>query len=295
MLNLFSGWAAPILLSAVGLGFYDLCKKHAVRDNAVMPVLFWATVSGTGLFLLATLLTGNFFTFAICAIGSWFLILLKSFLVAASWTCVYYAMRELPISIVAPVRASSPLWTFIGGVILFSEIPSFWQAVGMLAIFTGYYIFTLMGKMEGITLRHRGIHLILIGTLLGAISALYDKYLLGILELPRNTVQFWFSVDLVAILGLAYFMRNKLRPQLHQFQWRWSIPATGILLIAADWLYFYAVSQPEAQISILSLMRRCSCVVTFAVGCWYFRDKNVRGKALALALILAGVVLLALC
>ena len=33
-------WFLPTLISALGLGFYDICKKHAVKDNAVMPVLF---------------------------------------------------------------------------------------------------------------------------------------------------------------------------------------------------------------------------------------------------------------
>ena len=76
--------------------------------------------------------------------------------------------------------------------------------------------------------------------------------------------------------------------------WRGTIPATGILLIAADWLYFYTVSLPDMPISILSLVRRCSCIVTFAVGSWYFRDANLKRKAFALGMILLGVVLLAL-
>ena len=47
-------------------------------------------------------------------------------------------------------------------------------------------------------------------------------------------------------------------------------------------------------VSILSLLRRCSCVVTFTAGCACFHDRNVKVKAAALAAILAGVVLLAL-
>ena len=62
----------------------------------------------------------------------------------------------------------------------------------------------------------------------------------------------------------------------------------------ADYAYFYAVSMPDIHISILSLVRRCSCIVTFAFGVWYFRDLNIRRKVIALALILAGVAILAL-
>jgi len=288
-------WLPLILLSAIGLGFYDLCKKHAVRDNPIMPVLFLTTLSGSLFFVLGTVAAGQLAAVLDCPPRYWFLILAKSLLVAASWNCVYYAMRELPISIVAPIRATAPLWTFIGSLFLFHEIPTVWQGVAMLVIFAGYYLFSVIGKQEGISfLHHRGAHMVLLGTLLGSISALYDKYLLGTVGMPRVLMQFHFSVDLVAILGVAWLVRACLRKSSKTFTWRWSIPLTGILLIAADWLYFYALSLPDTQISILSLLRRCSCVVTFAVGSIYFRDKNVRVKTAALAAILAGVVLLAL-
>lgn len=288
-------WLLPILASAVALGIYDLCKKYSVRDNSVMPVLFLATLCGSLVFVFGTLLSGGFTEAAVCSLLHWNLIVLKSLLVSASWICVYYAMRELPISIAAPIRASAPLWTFIGSLVLYSEIPSVMQALGMLSIFGGYYCFSILGKMEGISFRnHKGIHLIMLGTLLGAASALYDKYLLGILHIPRATVQLWFSVDLVFILGAAFLVRRFAFGDHRPFKWRWSIPATGILLIAADWLYFYALSLPDVQISVLSLLRRCSCIVTFSVGIYYFRDANIRGKAVALALILIGVVILAL-
>jgi len=295
MVSAIPAWLPLILLSAIGLGFYDLCKKHAVRDNPIMPVLFLTTFCGSLFFVAGTVAAGQLGAVLDCPPRYWFLIFAKSLLVAASWNCVYYAMRELPISIVAPIRATAPLWTFLGSLFLFHEIPTVWQGVAMLVIFAGYYLFSVIGKQEGISfLRHRGAHMVLLGTLLGSVSALYDKYLLGTVGMPRVLMQFHFSVDLVAILGVAWLVRACLRKSSRTFTWRWSIPLTGILLIAADWLYFYALSQPDTQISILSLLRRCSCVVTFALGSVYFRDKNVKVKAAALAAILTGVVLLAL-
>ena len=114
------------------------------------------------------------------------------------------------------------------------------------------------------------------------------------LNISRNTVQFWFSVDLVFLLGLSWLCRYIFGSKGRPFIWRWSIVATGILLIIADALYFYAASKPEAQISILSLMRRSNCIVSFALGVWLFKDRNIKRKAFALSLILAGVILLVL-
>ncbi len=288
-------WFLPIIGSALGLGFYDVCKKHAVRGNSVMPVLFFATLTGSLTFVAGILLFGDFRSAISCSLRVWCLLLLKSLLVGASWTCVYYAMRDLPISLAAPIRASSPLWTFLGGLILFQEIPDFRQAFGMILIFGGYYFFSVLGRMEGFSFRRsRSIHLILLGTLLGAASALYDKYLLNTVRIPRDTVQLWFSIDLVFILGAAYLIRRFALKSVYRFEWRWTIPATGILLILADFLYFYAVSIPDIHISILSLVRRCNCVVAFGFGCWLFHDANVKRKAVALLFILLGVAVLGL-
>ena len=165
----------------------------------------------------------------------------------------------------------------------------------MILIFGGYYFFSVLGRMEGFSFRRsRSIHLILLGTLLGAASALYDKYLLNTVRIPRDTVQLWFSIDLVFILGAAYLIRRFALKSVYRFEWRWTITATGNLLILADFLYFYAVSIPDIHISILSLVRRCNCVVAFGFGYWLFHDANVKRKAVALLFILLGVAVLGL-
>ncbi len=295
MFSSLPAWLPPILLSSVLLGFYDVGKKSAVKDNSVMPALFFATLTGTVFFLIITLCGGKFAAASVCTGREFILILLKSMLVGSSWICVYYAMRDLPISIAAPIRATSPLWTLLGGILLFSEKPTPWQWVAMIVIFVGYYLFSVLGKSEKIDfLHHRGIYLIMIGTLLGAGSALYDKYLLNVVRISPLTVQFYFSIDLVAVLGLSFAVRSLCFGHKHVFHWRWSIFITGILLILADYTYFYAVSLPDIQISIISLVRRCNVIVSFALGCYLFRDRNIWKKAWALVLILAGVAMLAL-
>ncbi|MBR2434342.1 MAG: DMT family transporter [Lentisphaeria bacterium] len=291
----FPLWGVPILASALLLGFYDLSIKQSVRNNALFPTVLLTTACGSFSFLVFCLCTGHFMEYAVCTPVDFLLIALKSLLVAASWLCGYYALRELPISLAVPIRATAPLWTFIGAVILYHEIPTLWQGIGMAAVFVGYYAFSVLGKMEGISFRrHKGIHMIALATLLGAASGLYDKYLLGVLQIPRGTVQFWFSVELVIIFAIALLIRRKFFKPGHAFEFRWWIPVTGVLLILSDNLYFLAVGMEGTQISVLSLIRRCGCVVGFTAGILFFHDKNGWGKVLALALTLAGVILLVL-
>ena len=166
----------------------------------------------------------------------------------------------------------------------------------MILIFAGYLIFALSGKLENIDFkRHKGVHALLLGTLLGAAAALYDKYLLNTIKIPPQTVQFYFSINLVLVLGLnllAWKIFPKNKPL--EFKWHWSVAATGILLIAADFCYFYAVSLPDIHISVVSLLRRSNCIVSFALGAFIFREKHLVKKFIAMLLILFGVALLAL-
>ena len=290
-------WVLPILGSALVLGIYDVFKKHAVRENSVMPVLFLATLSGTLFFMV---IAGVKFFFAPVAINCTpevlFLVFLKSFLVSASWAFVYYGLRELPVSIAAPLRATAPLWSVLGAVILFGEMPRGLQWLGMCFILSGCLLFTMIGKKENSSWRSRGFLFTMTGTLLGACSALYDKFLLSSKHIDPVSLQFHFSWMLVIILGAALLCRTFFFAKGEkEFHWRWSIVVTGVLLIVADALYFYALSLPETKISILSLLRRSSVVVAFAVGGGFFREKFLLPKAAVLAVILTGVVILTLC
>jgi drug/metabolite transporter (DMT)-like permease len=288
-------WVPYILISALLLAFYDITKKHSVRENAVMPVLFFATLCGSVGFALALTATGRLHEALHISPAGFCLVAVKSLIVSTSWVFVYYAMRALPISIVSPIRTSAPLWTLFGAMALFNEIPTPIQAIGMAAIFAGYWMFSVAGKKEGIHFgRHSGVFFAFAGTLLGAGSALFDKYLLRSYGLDRNTLQLWFAIDLVLVLGLALLAQRMAGLQRTRFEWRWAIPVVGLLLMAADWFYFSALSEEGVAISVLSLIRRSNVVLSFSLGALLFRERNLRSKALALTVLLIGVAILCL-
>lgn len=288
-------WVVWILSSALLLGVYEAFTKHAVRGNSVFPVLFLATASGTAFYLCLSVATGSFGEAFHCTWGQYGLVWVKSLIVGVSWATGYAALRTLPLSLATPVRASSPLWVALGGILLYHEMPAPMKAFGMALIFAGYYSFSLAGHKEGFTFRNsRGMKLILISTIVNSCSALWDKYLLNILQIPPNTIQLHFSIDLVILFGVMWGIW-RLHETLPKWEWRWSIPLAGIFLILADFSYFHALHLPDVQISQMSLMRRSSCIVTFLLSVLVFRERNLFWKAVALCLILAGIVLLSVC
>jgi transporter family protein len=292
-------WLYLAIISACFLGFSDISKKHALRANAVLPVLFLATVCGALLIIPIIVLSRlspeymnriNLFL-PPADLSTHLHILAKAVIVSTSWTLGYIAMKHLPISIVTPVGATSPVWTLLGAIIIFHERLNWMQYLGFTIMAVSYYYFSTIGKKEGIRFhRDKWIFCVLLAAVFGSASALYDKYLIQKLHYQPLLVPVWvliYIVPLLAISTAVFWAPN--RKTSTPFVWRWSIPVIALMLITADILYFRALSSPQALISILSTTRSSNIVISFLVGGLVFRELRLSLKAVALAGILIGL------
>jgi bacterial/archaeal transporter family protein len=289
-------WIVWILLSACFLALYDLAKKASVRENAVLPVLLCSTSCGCAAFLAALFLTGRLgATWAAADAEVLVFGALKSLLVSVSWIFTFCALRTLPITIATPIRASAPALVFFVALFLYGETPTAVQAVGMACVFSGYWVFSWAGRHEGVDfLRNHAVWCAFAGMTLSAGSALFDKYVFQVRQLPVEPVQLVFQAGLFVVYAVC-LAATRVVPSFrlpHPFTWRWTIPLVGILLAFADWLYFKGLAIPDVPISVCSLLRRFSVVITFVLGALFFHETNLRRKALALLLVLLGVALL---
>ncbi|MEI7910951.1 MAG: EamA family transporter [Verrucomicrobiota bacterium] len=294
-------WLILTIASAFLLGFYDYFKKLALHDNAVLPVLFGSVAAGALVWLPFVLwsavapdsLPAGFLHVTGISARSHGLLFAKAVLVGASWLCGYYGIKSLPLSIAAPIRATGPVWTITFAVLLFHESPSPKQWLGVAVILASFFAFSFVGRREGIHFHRNPAVFFMIGaTLLGAASTLYDKYLLQAAHLSPTQVQAWFTIytSLILVPPLALWRRLGHR---HAFHWHWAIPTIGITLLGADILYFTAIAQPGALISLISPVRRASVVVAFLLGIFLFREKNRLAKGACVVGIITGVILLA--
>ena len=287
-------WTVWILLSSFFLALYDLAKKASVRENAVLPVLLCSTCCGCAAFVAGLGVCGKIPEVLSSTSGRALgLAAIKSVIVATSWVFTFYALRTLPITIATPIRASAPALVFVAAFFLYGEIPSWVQAIGMLAVFGGYFAFSWAGKHEGIDFfRNKAVWSAIAGAGFSALSSIWDKYVFQVAAAPVETVQFFFQIGLVIVYALILSGQRLLRIPHDRFEFRFTIPFVGILLAAADWLYFKGLAVPDAPISVGSLLRRFSVVITFVLGARFFHETNLKRKALALAAILVGVILL---
>lgn len=283
-------WYLLAFLSAALLGCYDSAKKFSLSGNAVVPVLFLNTV------FCAAIFSPFLFTEGFGSWGNQLYILVKSALVLSSWMAGYFAMKNLPLTIVGPVNATRPALVLLGAMFIYGESLNLLQGIGVaLAIFS-YMLLRRSGKSEGIDFdRNKWVFCLVLAVVLGAASGLYDKYLMSpsYLGLDKSYVLGWYSLYQAVMMAVVMlFLWLPHRAQATPFQWRWSIPLISIFLCCADFAYMKALSDPDALIAVVSMIRRGSVLVSFGIGAFILKEKNLKSKALDLFLLLLSMVFL---
>lgn len=276
-------WVWLTIGSAILLGFYDVAKKQSLKKNGVLYVLFFATA-------LSTLLLSPFLHPG--PIKDHLLLTVKGILVTSSWISGLAAMRTVPLSTLSTIKASRPVFVLVFSLILFGERLNVWQWAGSLTAIVALLLLSRTSSLEGISFtRDKGIWMAAVSVLTGVASALYDKFILGFME--PLFVQSWANLYITVLLGICILAKAGFRKSaLPHFHPDWMIILIALFITAADFLYFTALGQEGALLSVISMIRRSSVIVPFIFGALVFKEKNVRLKAIDMAVMLLGICLI---
>ncbi|MBP5420522.1 MAG: DMT family transporter [Bacteroidales bacterium] len=290
-------WCLLTLLSAISLGFYDVLRKQSLRANAVPPVLLISTATSSVVLLPILLASANGLIspessiyIAPITLHQHLLLVCKAAIVLSSWVFVYYGLKHLPLSIVSPIRATAPIWTLIGALIIFGERPNSIQWVGLVVTMVFFLLFSKAGAREGVNFKHnRWVFMVIIGTLIGSASALFDKHIIVSADIPRMSVLCYYSfyqvVMTIPLLFIMWWPNRKAEP----IRFSWTIPAIGVIIILADFFYYGAIAAPDSLISLISPIRRSNVIISFLMAALIFHERNMLRKGLCLLGILAGI------
>ena len=298
-------WIVFAFMSAILLGFYDVSKKISLKNNAIIPVLFLNTLFCSLLFVPFIALSGNaigsedFLYVPQTSLHEQVFIMFKAVIVLSSWILGYKAIKHLPLTIVGPINATRPVMVLMGALLLYGERLNLWQWAGVALSIVSFFMLSRSGRKEGIKFSHnKWIAFLIAAAVLGACSGLYDRLILapvseGGLGLHRMTVQAYYNfyqciLMFVAMLTMWLPKRRSSTP----LKWHWAIPVISIFLSAADLAYFYALTKPGAMISVVSMIRRGSVVVSFCIGAIFLHEKNLRSKLPDVILILLSMLML---
>jgi bacterial/archaeal transporter family protein len=293
-------WVILGVFSSLFLAFHEIFKKIALTGNSVIPVLFAGSVSGAAVFvpfmLISHYLPGSPVNRIIhipdAGNEAHLFFLLKSVIVALAWLFSYFSVKHLPVTLLAPVNASGPVWTILGAMLIFDEKLTGLQWAGVIVSLGSYYLLSYGIREKEVHKNYsRWLFFAFLGILFNSLSALLDKYL--VLHFDRLAMQAWFSIYTSAILlAVLLIIWYPSRKSSSPFIWKWAIVYIGLFLVVADYLYFKALSYENSLVSILIMIRRASAVIVFTAGAVYFKETSLEKRIMMLAGILAGVIMI---
>ena len=292
-------WMLFGLSAGIVLGLYDFWTKKAMVGNSALPVVFWSSLFGALAWLPAFLPvaanTGLFVDVFQTSLLEQTIILVKSLAMTVSWLLAYFSVRELPMSFSGAVRASGPLWTFVGGAALFGEMLSLSHLTAVATAMVAYFILSTVGASEGVSLlRGRPMLMMLVATLLSAMTTVYDKYIVHVLSMPIYTIQAYSALHQFLISFAMLLVIARLQPCILKLRLSVYIPLVGLSWVSAELIYFVAVADPSANVTYLSIFRRISLVVGFVMSALLIGEHNVRMKSIVIGLILLSTAFLVL-
>lgn len=274
-------WIWMALASAVLLGVYDVAKKSALKRNGVYFILLLATAL-SALFVSPFLTLGN---------GSDHLrLIFKAVLVTASWVSGMIALQLLPITTVSTFKTSRPMFVVLFSILLFGERLNWQQWLGVAAVLLSLWLLSVNSEREGISFKgNKGFWALVVSIFSGVASALWDKHIMS--GMQPLFVQSWTNIYITLLLALIMLLR-RCKGISEPVRWDWTIVLIALLITGADMLYFFSLKEDGALLSVISLIRRSSVIITFALGAALFKEKRIAQKAGVLLLMLAGVTVL---
>ena len=300
-------WTILAFISALCLGFYDISKKIALRENRVVDVLTISVCISALLLsvplwlsrLCPEVMTGTPFYVPQLDGEAHLYTILKSVIVLSSWVFAYISLKHLPLSVVSPMQATRPMWTLVGALLIFGERLNTWQWIGVCLAIGTIFVFSFKNKskIKNQKINNRYYIALALAILIGACSGLYDKYLMRRYDHNAVQVYYTFYQALMMLIVWVIVNRKNLQSSITNLQ---SIKNIGIIamisvfLIISDNVYMLALRDPDSLIAVVSTIRRGGAVIGFAYGLIFLKEPDPWHKVLCMIGILTGLLCLAI-
>lgn len=314
-------WVLLAFVSSLCLGFYDISKKIALRDNSVVDVLTASIVISSAILAFPLLLSrlapeiaaDSFYYVPQLDLRGHLLTIVKSGIVLSSWICAYLALKHLPISVVSPWQATRPMWTLIGALLIFGERLNGWQWVGVTLAIGSIFAFSIgqhrRNKLSKNKQDKRYYIALALAILIGAASGLYDKYMMR--QFHHNAVQVYYTCYQAIMMLIIWTIDRYAKGRKTKDNGQKTIdqrqttndkrPTTiipivliSVFLVISDNVYMLALQDPDSMIAVVSTIRRGGTVIGFAYGLIFLKEPDPWKKLLAMCGILAGLICLAI-
>ncbi|MCR5118632.1 MAG: DMT family transporter [Lachnospiraceae bacterium] len=277
-------WSWVLLTLFYGLmkGGREIVKKKALEISTVIEVLFFYTLIG---FLLLLWDAGNAFEVRVDRLP---LIVFKSFVIFVAWICGFKAIKSIPLGLYGLLDVSRMLFASMLGVIIIGERPGAFQIAGNVIVAFGLLMLGFK-KKSGNKEEYKAHFVLLafISAFLNAVSGTLDKILTR--DVSSGQLQFWYMLFLLIFYGI-YLLFDRTKADVKKTLKNYWIWILSIMFILADRALFMANAIPESKVTVMTVLKQSSVIVTILAGRLIFKEKGLAYKLLCAAVVLAGII-----
>lgn len=277
-------WIVFVIIYGIIKGSREPVKKEALKNSAVLPVLFGHTFIG----FLMTAPSAKGITDIPPYVFFW--VVVKSLSIFVGWIFAFKGIKKIPVSVYGIADMSRVIFSTLLGIVFLHESLTFRGAISLFLVAAGLYFANQKKDIDNGEYQYKYIIYVFLSCFFNAISGTLDKYIMSTGEITSSALQFWFML-LISVFYLSYMLIKKEKLKLKiVFTNPW-VYLLSFSLVFGDRLLFIANQDPAAKVTIMTVLKQSSAVVTILLGKLLYKEKNIARKLACALVIICGIAL----
>ena len=273
-------WIVFVIIYSLLKGSRDGMKKAALKKSSSNEILFFYTLIG---FILVIPFSEDAFSVAPLFI---FYSFLKAAAVSAAWIFALMALKNMSVSLYGIMDLSRVVFSTGLGVFVLGEAFTTKKAIGVTLVIAGLLLvnFKKSANSKGMTLPV--LIAALLNCFLNAVSGTMDKVLMQYMS--SSQLQFWFMLFSALIYGAVLLVTHE-KVSVKALKNNFWIPLLSLSLVFGDRLLFEANASPLSEVTLMTVIKQSSVVVTVLTGWLIYKEKDILYKLMCTAIVLSGI------
>ena len=273
-------WIVFILIYSLLKGSREGMKKAALKKSSSSEILFFYSLIG---FILITPFSSDAFAIAPVYV---FYIFIKSAVVCIAWFFAFTALKSMSVSLYGIMDLSRMVFSTMLGVLALGESFTLPKAIGVVLVIVGLMLANRKKSSETKGVTAFVLVAALLNCFFNAVSGTMDKVLMQFMTSLQ--LQFWFMLFSTVIYGAILFVRRE-KISVKCLRTNYWIPLMSISLIVGDRLLFEANASPDSEVTLMTIIKQSSVIVTVLTGYFVFKEKHILYKLMCAGIVLAGI------
>lgn len=273
-------WIFFVIIYSLLKGSRDGMKKAALKKSSSTEILFFYTLIGL---ILVLPFSKDAFSIAPVYI---FYSFIKALVVCTAWLCALWALKSISVSLYGIMDLSRMVFSTLLGVFVLGENLTPQKIIGIIAVLTGLFLVNLKRNSSAEKTTAVALVAALANCFFNAVSGTMDKVLTK--DMTSSQLQFWFMLFLVIIYGVIIFIRGE-KITLGHLKTNYWIPLMSLSLVIGDRLLFEANAASQSQVTLMTIIKQSSVLVTVLTGWLVFKEKHILYKLMCAGIVLLGI------